>query len=190
MASILKRKIFHIKIQNLSFLEISEYHTQLAHMAMTTSIWAGAILVKQGFCSPICPFPSSLLHWLCYSWSQPLVQQEIAKLGFESLSSKPTLLPRTWLMPGTKKALHNTLFEEWTNSYHHLLLEGLSFCLYPGRSCPISRGLAEIQPSPWSLPWFQTTHSKDVMFPEAMGWRTWGQQKWGAGEYWGEHWDD
>lgn len=38
MASILKRKIFHIKIQNLGFLEISEYHTQLAHMAMTTSI--------------------------------------------------------------------------------------------------------------------------------------------------------
>ena len=44
----LKIKKIHIKSRILAFFELSEYHPQLAHIAMTVSIWA-VIPIKQGF---------------------------------------------------------------------------------------------------------------------------------------------
>ena len=61
-------------------------------------------------------------------------------LGFKSLSSKSILLVSIQLAPSAKKALHNTLFEEWTNSCYYLLLESLSYRLSLSRSCPICQG--------------------------------------------------
>ena len=56
-----KIKIFTWKSRILGFFELSEYYPQLAHIAMTVSIWA-AIPIKQGFCSPICQSSLCLLH--------------------------------------------------------------------------------------------------------------------------------
>ena len=48
---------------------------------------------------------------------------------------------------------------------------------------------AQIQPPPWSPPWFHAPHPTEVTCPVAMGWSLWRQQTWGSKVSCGEHWD-